>query len=80
MPAATNEELAEAALAVLTAEMLYTDKVAMRGNATTEASNLQDAQDDYEAAILSRANPQGAISPATVTEHIIDRDTIVVGP
>lgn len=67
-----------AALLVLEKEMVYTDALALRKTITTEYTDLQAAQTNYETEILLRTTPTGAISPATVTEHVAARDTVVV--
>lgn len=54
------------ALAVLQAEMLYTDAVALRapqGEIDGKLADLEAAQQDYEDAILDRSTPTGQLSP-----------------
>lgn len=73
--------IAAAALLVLEKEALWTDALVLRSNtAAAKKVDLDAAQADYEAQVLLRTTPTGAISPATVTEHIVPRDTIVVAP
>jgi hypothetical protein len=56
------DDLEVTALAVLDAEMAYTDAVALREDATSALVALQAAQAAYEAAVLARTN-------AWVTPH-----------